>query len=198
MRRLVFSLALLATCATTGCKARSGGCPLVLAFDRRPVQFLENDRPFDLGDGPDVVTDWPSAETPWLALDRNGNGAIDDGGELFGSDTLLASGERAANGFEALRALDSDGDGRITPADDAWPALLVWSDRNADRVSSPDELAPLARFGVVSIALDYVTATTCNARGDCERQRSAFRYVPRDGEDREGAVIDVYLRDQDD
>ena len=63
--------------------------------------------------------DWPMANTPWLALDRDGNGAIEDGSELFGSGTRLASGARARNGFEALRELDSNGDGVVsheTPA----------------------------------------------------------------------------------
>jgi hypothetical protein len=193
----------------SGCFAMTGGCgsqcggtqssstPLVLDFNDAPVQFQQGGGEFDLGAGPDVATDWPTAATPWLAMDRNGNGKIDDGSELFGSDTRLASGEEAANGFEALRELDSDGDGRITPADRAWPKLLVWSDRNGDRVSSPDELAPLSRFGITWIGLDYVSEWTCNDRGDCEGQRAPFAFVVR-GEAREGKVIDLYLGDQSD
>ena len=72
-----------------------------------------------------VDNDWVGAETPWLALDRNGNGLIDDGRELFGSMTELPDGRRAPNGFAALAALDDDGDGRITARDAAFARLLV-------------------------------------------------------------------------
>jgi hypothetical protein len=168
--------------------------PLVLSFDSAPVRFGQSDRFFDFGIGASVVTDWPSATTPWLALDRNGDGAIDDATELFGSSTPLQGGGRAANGFVPLRELDTDGDGRITPADQAWASLLVWTDRNGDRVSSRDELASLESTGVTAIDLGFAREPRCDARGNCEGERSGFRFRDATGVEREGSVIDVYLR----
>src|SRR5262249_54443520 len=60
--------------------------PLVLSFDGAPVEYrIDSAHAFDLNGTRSQVTDWPTARTPWLALDRDGNGRIDDGGELFGS-----------------------------------------------------------------------------------------------------------------
>jgi hypothetical protein len=103
--------------------------PLVLAFRSEAVQFnTAVAAGFDLTGTMSVITDWPTSTTPWLALDRNLNGKIDDGSELFGSATLLASGEAARNGFVALRELDSNVDGQIDSEDAEWGRLLVWSD----------------------------------------------------------------------
>lgn len=168
--------------------------PLVLSFDDAPVRFGQSDRFFDFGIGASIVTDWPSASTPWLALDRNGDGAIDDATELFGSSTLLRGGGRAVNGFVALRELDTDGDGRITPSDQAWASLLVWTDRNGDRVSSRDELASLEATGVTAIDLGYTREPRCDARGNCEGERAGFRFTDEAGSVRAGNVVDVYLR----
>jgi hypothetical protein len=168
--------------------------PLVLSFDGAPVRFSPGREVFDLGTGASAVTDWPTSATPWLALDRNGNGLIDDGSELFGAATRLRDGGRAANGFAALRELDSNGDGWITAADEAWPRLVVWSDRDADRVSSPEEIVPLSRAGVVAIALRATRPWRCDARGNCEGERATLVSRSPEGDERVGEVVDVYLR----
>ncbi|MBA3548476.1 MAG: calcium-binding protein [Nannocystis sp.] len=169
--------------------------PLVLAFRGEAVQFnTAVVAEFDLTGTMSVRTDWPTSTTPWLALDRNGNGRIDDGGELFGSATLLVSGETASDGFAALGELDSNADGRIDPSDESWPRLLVWSDVNSDRVSAANELSSVAVRDLVAIDLDHVVDRRCDTRGNCEVERGGFLY--RDGRGRElhGAVIDVHLR----
>ncbi|MFO0761601.1 MAG: calcium-binding protein [Byssovorax sp.] len=170
--------------------------PLVLSFDGANVRFEASDRAFDFGIAMSVQTDWPGAETPWLAIDRNGNGAIDDATELFGSSSPLAVGGRAENGFVALRELDSNGDGWITPADAAWCDLLVWSDRDRDRVSSPGELTPLGAAGVAAIDLAFSSIPRCDARGNCEVERARFVYRDAELGLRRGDVVDVHLRHQ--
>ena len=172
------------------------GTPLVLSFDSAPVRFARGGGAFDLGMGAGVATDWPSAATPWLALDRNGNGVIDDGSELFGSATPLRAGGLASNGFVALRELDSDGDGAITASDEAWARLLVWTNRDGNRVSSPDELVPLSRTGVVRIDLGFSLPWRCNRRGNCEGERARFVFRSAEGDEHAGEVVDVYLRAQ--
>jgi len=171
--------------------------PLVLSFDGAPVTFASTLGAFHLAVTQSVVTDWPAASTPWLALDRNGNGVIDDGAELFGSATVLGSGERAANGFIALAQLDSNGDGRITPEDAAWSSLRLWSDENADRVSSAAELRPLAARHILSIDLRYTSERRCDARGNCEIERASFRWADESGVEHTGTIVDVHLRHQE-
>ncbi len=139
------------------------------------------------------VIDWPTARTPFLAIDRDGDGRIADGSELFGSMTVLSSGERAPNGFAALRELDTDGDGHITPADAGFSRLLVWSDRDGDRRSTPTELAPATRWELLSIDLDVAVDPRCDDRGNCEVERASFRYRDAAGVVRTGAVVDVHL-----
>jgi hypothetical protein len=169
--------------------------PLVLSFDGAPVTFAAGSEAFDLAATMSVITDWPAAATPWLALDRDGNGAIDDGAELFGSATVLKSGQRAANGFAALAELDSNGDGKITPEDAGWSSLRLWSDADGDRRSTPGELAPLAARRILSIDLRYTSERRCDARGNCEVERAAFRWADEAGV-HTGAIVDVHLRHQ--
>lgn len=175
------------------------GCntPLLLSFDGAPVEFVADDKHgFTLNATGSQVTDWPSARTPWLALDRDNNGRIDDGSELFGSMTLRGNGTRAANGFEALRELDTDGDGRVTQADPAFARLLVWTDRDGDRVSSAAEITSVSTWGVISIDLHDTVEPHCDARGNCEVERAAYHYRDSAGVERLGVVIDVHLRAQ--
>ncbi|MBX3232690.1 MAG: calcium-binding protein [Labilithrix sp.] len=165
--------------------------PLVLSFDGAAVDFATNATgSFDLSrDGVCHGGDWPTAVTPWLALDRDGNGSIDSGAELFGSATKLGNGSFARNGFDALRDLDDNEDGVLDAKDAAFAKIVVWSDRNMDRLSTPNELTSLAEAGVKAIDLHDRREMRCDARGNCEGERS--RFTMTDG--RRGTVIDVYL-----
>jgi hypothetical protein len=156
------------------------------------VQFTDPPGRFALADDALGRTDWISSATPWLALDRDRNGRIDDGSELFGSMTRLPDGRTARNGFEALRALDSNHDGRITPADALWPRLRLWSDSNQDRRSQASELQPLSSRGIEALELNFDVAPRCDARGNCEIERAAFWYRAN-GSLHRGRLVDVHL-----
>ena len=91
----------------------------------------------------------------FLCLDLNGNGAIDDGGELFGDQTLLADGTKAKNGFEALAQYDSNGDGVIDANDEIFDSLRVWVDADGNGISGEGEMKTLAELGITSINLGY-------------------------------------------
>ncbi|MDR2253384.1 MAG: hypothetical protein LBD97_05930, partial [Bifidobacteriaceae bacterium] len=111
---------------------------------------------FDLNrDGRAERMNWAGGDDAVLARDLDGDGRIDDGGEVFGDTTTLGDGSVAESGFEALAELDTDGDGAITAADEAWEELLVWSDGGALGVTNPGELTSLAEAGVVSIGLEW-------------------------------------------
>ena len=168
--------------------------PLVLSFDRRPIEFSAPTAAaaFDIaGAGACTQPHWPAAATPWLAIDLDHNGAIDGGGELFGTGSALTGGA-AQNGFVALAALDSDHDGAITPADARWGELLVWADHDADRRSSPWELLPAASMDLVRIDLEYSSQRRCDRDGNCSVERASFSFREL-GAVRSGEVVDVHL-----
>ena len=86
-------------------------------------------------------------------LDRNANGSIDSGRELFGDETLLANGNKAAHGFAALSELDSNTDGLFSALDVQFNAVRVWRDLNQDGISQTGELKTLADSNVQSVTL---------------------------------------------
>ena len=167
-----------------------GATPLVVAFDGQPVEFTTGGS-FAFLPGDPMASDWPTATTPWIARDLDGDRRITSGAELFGSNTRLPDGTAARNGFVALAPLDDNHDGVIDATDAAFGALLLWSDRDGDRQSTPDELVPLASR-VVSITLENELAIRCDARTNCERERSAMQWRDADGV-HAGSVVDVYL-----
>lgn len=113
-------------------------------------------------------TSWTarSGDSAFLAIDRNGNGLIDDGGELFGNGMKMNNGQFAPNGFEALAELDTNHDNIIDSSDAAWPHLLLWIDRNHNGVSEPDEIVPIAQSQITAIDVEYHWTGRVDADGN--------------------------------
>lgn len=110
---------------------------------------------FDMnGDGERDRTGWVGASDALLALDRNGNGLIDDGAEIS-FDTDL---DTARTDLEGLAAFDTNEDGQITAADARWSEFRVWQDLNQDGVSQTDELRTLDAAGLEFINLTLETS----------------------------------------
>jgi Ca2+-binding RTX toxin-like protein len=105
------------------------------------------------GDGLKTSTAWAAADDGLVVFDRNGNGLIDSGAELFGDETVLRSGKKAADGFAALADLDVNGDGVFSAADTQFGAVRIWRDLNQDGISQANELKTLGDSGVASIKL---------------------------------------------
>jgi Ca2+-binding RTX toxin-like protein len=99
-----------------------------------------------------TATGWVSSDDGLLVLDRNGNGWIDSGGELFGDNTRLRNGALAANGYAALTDLDDNDDGVIDANDAAYADLQVWQDTNQDGISQSDELQSLTQRGIAALS----------------------------------------------
>jgi hypothetical protein len=85
------------------------------------------------GDGVKNATGWISPDDGFLVLDRNGNGVIDNGAELFGDSTPLYSGGNATDGFSALEQEDTNGDGIVNNQDTNFSSLRIWQDENSMR-----------------------------------------------------------------
>jgi trimeric autotransporter adhesin len=143
-------------------------CPLVFDTSGRGYKLTSADLGvyFDINaDGQQDGISWtdPSRDVAFLAFDRNGNGAIDHGEELFGNVTPLpgAGDERANHGFDALAALESDSygpsvkDGTIDSRDAAYQRLLLWEDANHDGVSQSEELRTASAAGLRAIETRY-------------------------------------------
>ncbi|MGH9370883.1 MAG: hypothetical protein ACRD15_05070 [Vicinamibacterales bacterium] len=156
---------------------------------------------FDLdADGTPELVAWTreGSDDAFLAMDRNGNGRIDDGSELFGNYTPAHADRRdvtTENGFEALGYLGSPSygvsvpDRRIDARDAAFERLLLWRDLNHNGFSEPEELQAAAAAGVVAIGTDYKNKKRVDRFGNEFRQKGRITWT--DGVD---AVFDVWLK----
>ena len=132
-------------------------------------------------------------ENAFLAVDRNGNGRIDNGSELFGNYTPLRSGTIARNGFEALAEFDGNHDGVVDERDADWSRLLLWTDRNHDGWSTADELQPIAQSIVSALETEYRVIGRKDQWGNLFYFRSKFR-IRHNGQEQQRTYYDVYLR----
>jgi len=104
-------------------------------------------------------TGWVGADDGLLVYDRNNNGTIDNGTELFGNNTPVNGGGTAADGFAALADFDTNSDNVIDSNDTQFGDLRIWQDINQDGKSENAELKTLSELGIVSINLNATTSS---------------------------------------
>lgn len=139
--------------------------PILLDLSEPGFNLVGVDDPviFDLNaDGNQDLVSWTEGGEgdAFLVLDRNENGLIDNGGELFGNYTVLADGSTAEQGYIALAELDlplfgGNGNGYIDSEDDFYWILQLWIDENHDGISDEAEMSSLWDAGVVAIDTAY-------------------------------------------
>jgi Ca2+-binding EF-hand superfamily protein len=149
--------------------------PIVINFNEGGYQLTGSNSPvfFDMpGNGHPAFMGWTAAgaDEAFLWLDRNHNGRVTSGAELFGNFTPLRNGQFAKNGFEALREFDSNNDGVIDNRDSIWSQLMLWRDLNHNGISEAGEVVPLQGNGVISIDLH------CHWAGKRDRWGNALKY----------------------
>ena len=183
----------------------SGGCPtmnywcdpnLMSCQPLTPILIDVNGNGFNLTDAAGGVQfdlnangvldsiSWTSAgsDDAWLVLDRNNNGVIDNGTELFGNYSAQPSpppGEEK-NGFLALAEYDKmanggNGNGRIGPGDAVYSQLRLWQDINHNGVSDASELRTLQDVGLRTIDLDYKQSRRFDEHGNWFKYRAKVR-----------------------
>jgi hypothetical protein len=137
---------------------------------------------FDIrADGSPRQLAWTAAgaDDAWLALDRDGDGTIENGEELFGNFTPQPppTPGQIKNGFNALAVFDrtadgGNGDGVIDAWDAVYSLLRLWRDTNRDGVSAAGELHTLPSLGVLKLRLDYKESRRVDANGNRFRYRA--------------------------
>jgi hypothetical protein len=172
----------------TSCSCPSGYDPSPIVVDVDDSGFAltnaANGVSFDMmamDDPLQIAWTAPGSTNAFLALDRNGNGNIDDGTELFGNHTPQPE-LPWPNGFKALAEYDKaenggNGDGVIDHNDSIFSQLRLWQDANHNGVSESGELHTLAELGLQSIDLDYKESRRTDEFGNKFRYRSKVRDV---------------------
>lgn len=159
------------------------GDPLVLNFSNTQFQTVSPSVWFPLESPIAGLFGWiaPNTQQAFLVLDRNGNGLVDDGQELFSNYVNLGGGVLAINGFEALKFYDRTNNGgnndrKMDSRDAVFPMLKLWFDRNGDGRTDQGELVSLSSR-VSSIELSYQTLVEDLEGRNKLYARSIFRSI---------------------
>ncbi|MGE3676892.1 MAG: calcium-binding protein [Burkholderiales bacterium] len=166
------------------------------------------------GGGVRSGTGWLNGDDYWVVLDRDGDGLIDDGNELFGNQTRLPDGTLARDGFAAFSPLDTNADGQVDEHDsplDAWQILAdvdgdgfighdefrgagiadlrLWRDANMNGISEPFEMLGLEEAGIATIRVNATPRGQSLPGGN--RLISTAQFIRADGSPGTAGALDL-------
>jgi hypothetical protein len=126
--------------------------PLVIDLNGNGIELTDVRKDgqvqFDInGDNVKETVSWVKSTDGFLVYDRNGNGIIDNGKELFGDQN------GATDGFAELAKFDENGDNIIDKNDSIYSKLNVWQDLNQNGQNGAGELSTLSDLGINAISL---------------------------------------------
>jgi hypothetical protein len=207
---LVYTVPAAAQCSNCGtadgpgCTTPGSGSPIIIDVGGQGFSLTgaQDGVLFDIaGNGKSMQIAWtaPGALNAFLVLDRNHNGVIDSGRELFGNFTPQPQSPQP-NGFLALAEFDKpenggNGDGIIDEKDAIFASLRLWIDLNHDGKSQAEELFTLPQLGVYSLSLQYKESRRTDQFGNEFRFRSKINLteVQVDASRAERIAYDVFF-----
>ncbi|HEV2800090.1 MAG TPA: putative metal-binding motif-containing protein [Pyrinomonadaceae bacterium] len=163
-----------------------GGSPVLIDVEGDGIELTDvaGGVLFDLnGDGAREQRSWtrPDSDDAWLALDRDGNEQIDNGGELFGNFTRQPA-SREPNGYLALAEYDKpnqggNGDGVVDASDAVFNWLRLWQDVNHNGISEPSEMRGMVQSNIAVLHLAYKESKRTDEHGNEFRYRAKIDKV---------------------
>ncbi|WP_380181710.1 calcium-binding protein [Kalamiella sp. sgz302252] len=154
--------------------------PIILDLDRdgietqartKGIYFDHDNNAFAESSG------WVGHDDGLLVWDRNGDGNINGGSELFGNNAYLKDGTQASNGYQLLAEYDENGDKVIDKEDSLYHMLQVWQDKNSNGMVDSGELMSLQEAGVAAIGTTYKRSSTVDENGNAHRQTGEITYT---------------------
>lgn len=127
------------------------------------------------GSGLERKWGWITPKAGWLVYDHEGKGKITSGLQLVGAVTFWIFWE---NGYQALSALDDNGDGILTGGE--LKGLAVWQDRNGNGISDPGEVVSLASLGITALSVN------------CQTHKSGIAFNPEGATFKDGTTRPTY------
>jgi serine-aspartate repeat-containing protein C/D/E len=159
--------------------------PLAIDLNGDGVKSLSIDKgvTFDiLNSGSKSHVGWISGNDGLLAIDKNGNGRIDNRSELFGGGV--------GEGFATLASFDTNKDGIVSSKDRGFDSLKIWKDSNSNGITDAGELQSLSVFGIKSLNVAHNNTFELDKQGNIMGERGSVNLTNGKAAD----MVDVYFQ----